>query len=91
MGAQAAAHLLLTSDWLAAEDAGGLVWKVVDDAGAVDAALAVAHQIAQAPVQALVSTKALVRAGAASAVDAARAREDAALNALLSQRGPGDS
>lgn len=83
LGQQGAAFMLLTSDWLRAQDAMGLVWRVVDDGTALSAALDLASQMAEVNVESLTETKRLLRAPYEDAVTAALRREDIALEQVL--------
>lgn len=80
MGRQAAAHFVLTGEWMNAEQAlhTGLVWRLTETATLVDEALAVATQIAAQPPNALRTTTAMLRAGRTDAWLAAIERENAA-------------
>jgi enoyl-CoA hydratase/carnithine racemase len=84
MGRQAAAHFVLTGDWMNAEQAfhTGLVWRLTEDATLLDEALAVATQIAAQPPNALRATTRLLRAGRTDAWLAAIERENAAFAEL---------
>jgi enoyl-CoA hydratase/carnithine racemase len=79
MGAQRAAHLLYTGAWIDADEAvaGGLAWRSCPPAQLLDETMAVAREIAAMPLEALIATKQLVRAGHEDALRAARSREDA--------------
>jgi enoyl-CoA hydratase/carnithine racemase len=85
MGWQRAAEVLFTSPWLSAEEAvaAGIALRVVPDGRVVEDALALAAQIATAPLSALRAIKATMLAGRADAVAAARAREEAAFARVL--------
>ena len=85
MGWQRAAEVLFTSPWLSAADAveAGIVLRVVPDGTVVDEALALARQVAEAPLAALRSIKGAMLGARADAVAAARAREEAAFAALF--------
>ena len=63
MGAQAAAHFVLTGDWLSATEAAatGLVWKVFPAETLVDAAVALATRLADSPPESLRTTTGLLR------------------------------
>lgn len=81
IGWQKAARVLLTGQFITAEQAldWGMVAEVCDDGTTVDAALALAAQIAGGPIETLQETKRLMLAARADAVAAARVRENAAL------------
>lgn len=85
MGWQRAAHLLFTSEWIDAAQAVeyGIALERCPADAVVDRALAVAAQIAQAPLPALRAIKATMRDGQRDAVLAARAREDRAFASVL--------
>ncbi|SDY59515.1 2-(1,2-epoxy-1,2-dihydrophenyl)acetyl-CoA isomerase [Modestobacter sp. DSM 44400] len=63
LGAPRALELMLTDGTLSAADAHlfGLVARLVDDEELLDAAVALAHQVAAGPVRAMVRTRGLVR------------------------------
>lgn len=79
MGWQAAAHFILTAEWLSAEEAVacGLAWKVSAPESLLDDTMEVARKIGTMPVDSLQTTKRLMVAGRLDAVRAAREREDA--------------
>ena len=79
MGAQRAAHLLYTGAWIDADQAvaGGLAWRSCAPEQLLDETMAVAREIAAMPLESLIATKQLVRAGREESWRAARAREDA--------------
>lgn len=85
MGWQAAAHLLLTSEWIDAETAvgSGLAWKRCPAGTVLDETLAVARRIASFPLASLVATKKVMLDAHRDAVRAAVTRESAAFAALL--------
>jgi enoyl-CoA hydratase/carnithine racemase len=85
VGPQMAADMLFTSRWIEADEAlaRGLVWRVCPAEHLLDDALAVAGEIAAAPVDALVATKRLLLAAREDAVAAAMAREVDELGGLL--------
>ena len=66
LGAPRALELLLTEGTLSAADAHlfGLVARLVDDDQLLEAATALAHQVAAGPVRAMVRTRGLVRRAA---------------------------
>lgn len=86
IGRQAAAWMLMSSEWVDANDARsmGLAWKVVPDADVVAETLDHARRIAAHPLPSLVATKRLIAATFAGAISAGRARESQAFDALLS-------
>lgn len=77
IGPQASAHMLFTGAWVDADTAlrYGLVWRVVADDVLIDTVDALAHEIADMPLSALVATKRLLLEGRLDRVRAARARE----------------
>lgn len=77
VGYQEAARLLLTCDWVDAEEAAriGLVWKVVPPQDLRSTTLELAHRIARHPHQSVTATKRLLLAAKADGVRAAFARE----------------
>jgi enoyl-CoA hydratase/carnithine racemase len=79
MGAQAAAHFVLTGDWLSAAEAvaTGLAWKMAAPEQLLPEALAVATSIAAQPEDALRTTTRLLRSSRAEAWPAAIERENA--------------
>lgn len=85
MGRQQAARVLLTGDWVTAEEAveWGLAIGVVPAADLAATVAAEAGRIAAHPLAGLRAVAGLVRAGEAEAVAAARAREEAAFADLL--------
>lgn len=85
MGWQAAAHLLLTSEWIDAETAvgSGLAWKRCPAGTVLDETLTVARRIASFPLASLVATKKVMLDAHRDAVRAAVTRESAAFAALL--------
>jgi enoyl-CoA hydratase/carnithine racemase len=85
VGWQNAAHILFTEPWIDAATAvaTGLAWRRYPAGELLDAALALAADIAAMPVSSLVATKQLMLAGRLDAVRAARAREDAEFERLV--------
>lgn len=85
MGWQAAAHVLLTSDWIDADTAvqTGIAWRRCESDALLAETLAVARRIASRPLSSVMATKELMVAGRIDAVRAARAREDAAFGRLI--------
>ena len=79
MGAQAAAHFVLTGEWLSAEDAhaSGLVWRLVAPDSLVPQTMAIAEKIAAQPPNALRTTTKLMRAGRTASWNDAIERENA--------------
>jgi enoyl-CoA hydratase/carnithine racemase len=85
MGWQAAAHVLLTNDWIDAETAvqTGIAWRRCDSDVLLVETLEVARRIASRPLSSVMATKELMVAGRIDAVRAARAREEAAFARLI--------
>jgi enoyl-CoA hydratase/carnithine racemase len=85
LGPQRAAHALLTSSWISAEDAAasGLVWRLVADAHLQDETAAVCDEIAAQPLAALVATKRLLLDARMPEIHGARMREEPAFRRLL--------
>lgn len=85
MGWRAAARALMLGDWFSAEEvvACGLAQEVVEDADLMDAALALAHRLAQAPLQSLIATKALMLQAHLPAMRAARILEGETIAGLI--------
>jgi enoyl-CoA hydratase/carnithine racemase len=77
IGPQAANYYLLTGDWMDAETAvaRGLAWQRCAPEQLLEEALGLAHTIAKAPLAALRSSKQLLQAARADAVQAALDRE----------------
>ena len=85
IGPQAAARLLLTGDWMDAEEAvaRGLALQRYAPEALLGEALGLARRIAEAPLEAVRNTKRLLRAARADAVTAALDREVAHLDAIV--------
>jgi enoyl-CoA hydratase/carnithine racemase len=85
IGPQAAARLLLTGDWMDAEEAvaRGLALQRYAPEALLGEALALARRIAEGPLEAVRNTKRLLRAARADAVTAALDREVAHLDAIV--------
>ena len=77
IGPQAAAHYLLTGDWMDAETAvaRGLAWKRCAPDRLLEEALGLARGIAKAPLESLRNTKQLLQAARSDAIQAALDRE----------------
>jgi enoyl-CoA hydratase/carnithine racemase len=88
IGPQAAAHMLLASAWVDAQQAlaQGLVWRVCPPESLLDKTLAVAAEIASLPLNSLVATKQLILDGRADLVKAAHGREVGELGRLVQER-----
>ena len=85
LGRQAAAWMLLSSEWVDAAEAKamGLAWKVVPGDDVLDEAFALARKLAIHPLDSLVASKRLIAATFTDAVAAGRQRENAAFDELL--------
>lgn len=85
VGRQNATWLLMSSEWLDAEECRsmGLVWKVCPPEELLPQAMAAARVLAAKPMASLVETKRTIAAGHRDAVVAARTREDLAFRRLL--------
>lgn len=79
MGAQAAAHFVLTGEWLSAEQAqaAGLVWQVVDPDALLPETMDIARKIASQPPNALRATTKLLKTGRTAGWRDAIERENA--------------
>ncbi len=88
IGPQAAAHMLLASPWVDAEQAlaSGLIWRVCSPEGLLDETLAVANDIAAFPLNSLVASKQLLLDARADAVKAAHQREVGELGRIVMER-----
>lgn len=86
LGWQRAAAMMLAGEWLSSQEAvdAGLAYRVVPDADVLDETLALARQVAAAPLAALRSIKGLLLAAQADHVRDARRAEEADFAALLS-------
>jgi enoyl-CoA hydratase/carnithine racemase len=84
MGPQAAAHFVLTGDWLSAADAvaTGLAWRAVPGESLVDEAVALATRLAAAPPVSLRTTTGLLREERRARWAEAMERENAAFARL---------
>jgi enoyl-CoA hydratase/carnithine racemase len=85
LGRQAAAWVLLSSEWVTATEAKemGLAWKVVPTDEVLDEALALARRFAVHPLDSLVASKRVIVGTFGAAVAAGRDRENAAFDVLL--------
>jgi enoyl-CoA hydratase/carnithine racemase len=92
MGWQRAAHALFTNAWLSADDAVecGIALRKVAPDDLLDEALALAREIAGAPLAGLRAIKSAMLAAHAEAVTAARGREESAFAELLAGFGQRD-
>jgi enoyl-CoA hydratase/carnithine racemase len=84
MGPQAAAHFVLTGDWLSAEDAvaTGLAWRCVPGDLLLGEAVGIARRLADQPPQALRTTTGLLHEERRARYAAAMDRENAAFARL---------
>lgn len=78
IGRQNAAWVLLSSEWISAQEAHGmgLVWQVCEPAAVVSTALQYATRLAKLPISSLRAVKQTMMAPLADGIDAARAREN---------------
>jgi enoyl-CoA hydratase/carnithine racemase len=85
LGRQAAAWVLMSSEWIDAADAKamGLAWKVVAADDVLDEAMAHARRFAVHPLDSLVACKRLISATFAAPIADGRQRENAEFDALL--------
>ena len=85
MGRQEAAWMLLSAEWLDAEDAlrSGLVWKVCEPEELMPTARRHADILAARPISSLKAVKQTMTAPLRAEVDAARARENACFAELM--------
>ena len=85
LGRQAAAWVLMSSEWVDAAEAKamGLAWKVVPADDVLDEAWALARRFAAHPLDSLVACKRLISATFAAPIAAGRQRENAAFDVLL--------
>lgn len=85
MGRQEAAWMLLSAEWLTAEDAlrAGLVWRLCDPDDLLPEARRHAEALARRPISSLVAVKEAMTAPLRAEILAAREREDAAFAELM--------
>lgn len=85
IGWQEAARLVFTGDWVDAQEAvaSGLAWKVVPRAHVVEEALAIAQRIGGTNVDSVRTSKRLMMAARADAIEAARRREGAEFERMV--------
>ena len=85
LGRQNATWVLMSSEWIEAEEAQsmGLVWKVTEPDALMPEAQRYAALLAAKPISSLVHTKAAIVAPFREQIDAARARESASFAALM--------
>jgi enoyl-CoA hydratase/carnithine racemase len=84
VGAQAAAYLLLTSDWIDGREAEriGFAWRCCHARTVLDETLAIARRLASLPLAPLVATKRLLRETNAAAIADAFVRERDAMASI---------
>ena len=85
VGRQNATWVLMSSEWIEAEEAHsiGLVWKVTEPDALLPEARRYASVLAAKPISSLVHTKAAIVAPFREQLDAARARESASFAELM--------
>jgi enoyl-CoA hydratase/carnithine racemase len=85
VGRQNAAWMLLSAEWIGAEEAlaMGLVWKVCDPDDLLATATSYAEKFAARPISSLVAVKATMTAPLRPGIDAARGRENACFAELM--------
>ncbi len=85
MGRQNATWVLMSSEWIEAEEAHsiGLVWKVTEPDALLPEAHRYASVLAAKPISSLVHTKAAIVAPFRAGIDAARTRESASFAELM--------
>lgn len=85
IGRQNAAWLLMSSEWLSAEDAleMGLVWKLCEPEMLITTAASYASRLATQPIESLLAVKAAMKAPHIDNLRAALARENTALDELV--------
>jgi enoyl-CoA hydratase/carnithine racemase len=85
MGRQNAAWMLLSAEWIGADEARetGLVWKVCEPADLMPTARRHAETLAARPISSLKAVKATMTAPLRAEIDAARARENACFAELM--------
>ncbi len=85
VGRQNAAWVLLSSEWISAQEAHemGLVWRVCEPADLVPTATEHAARLARLPISSLRAVKRTMTAPLAEQVDAARARENQCFAELM--------
>jgi len=85
VGRQNAAWMLLSAEWIGAEEAlaMGLVWKICDPDDLLRTATSYAEKIASRPISSLVAVKATMTEPLRAGIDAARERENACFAELV--------
>ncbi|HTW14894.1 MAG TPA: enoyl-CoA hydratase-related protein [Nocardioides sp.] len=85
LGRQGAAWVLLSAEWISAEEARemGLVWRVCSPEDLIAEATRHATLLAQRPISSLVAVKRTMTAPLRAEIDAARERENAAFAELM--------
>lgn len=93
IGRQNAAWLLMSSEWVSAEEAHqmGLVWKVCEPDELMAEARRHAEILASRPIASLVAVKATMVAPIRAEIDAARARENACFAELMGTQANADA
>ena len=93
IGRQNASWLLLSSEWISAQDAErmGLVWRVCAPEDLIGEATRHAELLAARPLSSLVAVKATITAPHRAAIAAARARENASFAQLLGSTANADA
>lgn len=91
LGHQQATWMLLSSDWINAEECArmGLAWRVCPPEALIEETMSVARHLAAKPISSLVESKAAIVAPRRQHIAEARARENAAFSRLLG--GPANS
>jgi enoyl-CoA hydratase/carnithine racemase len=87
VGRQNASWLLMSSEWLTAEECRdmGLAWRVCPPETLIEDVLVAGRLLAAKPIASLVETKRTIVAGHRAAIAAARSREDRAFQRLMGQ------
>jgi enoyl-CoA hydratase/carnithine racemase len=87
LGRQHASWLLLSSEWLTAEECEriGLAWRITSPDALLPETLDVARRLAAKPIASLVETKRTIVAGYGDGIKAALGRENRAFERLLGQ------
>jgi enoyl-CoA hydratase/carnithine racemase len=85
VGRQNAAWMLLSAEWIGAEEAlaMGLVWKVCEADDLLPTARSYAEKLASRPIASLVAVKATMTAPLRAGIEAARERENASFAELM--------
>jgi enoyl-CoA hydratase/carnithine racemase len=85
VGRQNAAWMLLSAEWVEAEEAleMGLVWKLCEPDDLIDTARSYAERLATRPISSLMAVKATMTAPLRAEIEAARERENACFAELM--------